>query len=301
MLMNDFKIKTVIGLFLIISQGCTAQPLKKLVSNKDDNTLLWEVSGKGLSNPSFLYGTFHLMCKEDIHISNNLSEAIRNADEVYFEMDLDDPANTLGAMLYINMKDGKSLKDLYTEKEYERVFNYLKDSVKLPMAMMQKIKPSFLEALLFTKLMPCKKAIGFETELMKIAKENKKEIKGFETMSFQASVFDSIPYEEQAKSLLKTLDSIDLYQKYFDTMLLAYKSQQIREIELFINKKEFGMEEHKDILLYKRNRNWVDQLKNIMPGKSVFAAVGAGHLVGEQGVIELLKKEGYILRPVLNK
>ncbi|HMJ46471.1 MAG TPA: TraB/GumN family protein [Ferruginibacter sp.] len=299
--MNDFKIKTVIGLFLIISQGCTAQPLKKLVSNKDDNTLLWEVSGKGLSNPSFLYGTFHLMCKEDIHISNNLSEAIRNADEVYFEMDLDDPANTLGAMLYINMKDGKSLKDLYTEKEYERVFNYLKDSVKLPMAMMQKIKPSFLEALLFTKLMPCKKAIGFETELMKIAKENKKEIKGFETMSFQASVFDSIPYEEQAKSLLKTLDSIDLYQKYFDTMLLAYKSQQIREIELFINKKEFGMEEHKDILLYKRNRNWVDQLKNIMPGKSVFAAVGAGHLVGEQGVIELLKKEGYILRPVLNK
>ena len=75
----------------------------------------------GLSKPSYLFGTFHLMCKEDIHFSKELKQAVKNAEEVYFEMDLDDPANTLGAMFVMNMKDGKSLKDLYTEDEYKRL------------------------------------------------------------------------------------------------------------------------------------------------------------------------------------
>lgn len=286
---------------LALLQSCTAQPVSSIQLNKDENTLLWEISGKGLSRPSYLFGTFHLMCKEDMHISKNLVKAINEAEEIYFELDLDDPANTLGAMLYMNMKDGKTLKDFYTDSEYTRLLNYLKDSLKAPMAMMQKIKPSFLEALLFTKFMPCKKAVGFETELLKIAKENKKEIKGFETIAFQASIFDSIPYEEQAKSLLKTIDSINQYKHYFDTMLLAYNSQKLKNIEEFMNKKEFGMEEHKDVLLYKRNADWVAQLKNILPRKNVFIAVGAGHIVGKQGVIALLKKEGYTLRPVYNK
>lgn len=287
--------------FITLSQACTAQTINSLQTNKDDNSLLWEISGNRLSKPSYLFGTIHLICKDDLRISKNLEKAIKEAEEVYFEMDLDDPSNTLGAMLYMNMKNGKTLKDLYTIEEYDRLFNYFRDSLKFPIAMMQKMKPSFLEALLFTKLLPCKKAVGLETELMKIAKENKKEIKGFETIAFQASVLDSIPYEEQAKSLLKTIDSLDHYKKYFDTMLLAYSSQKIKSIEDFMNKKEFGMDEHKDVLLYKRNSDWVGQLKNILTKKSVFVAVGAGHLLGEKGVIALLKKEGYTLRPIINK
>jgi len=122
-----------------------------------------------------------------------------------------------------------------------------------------------------------------------------------ETMEFQASVFDSIPYEEQAKELLKSIDSIAVNKQLFDTMLNVYKSQQLKEIENLFNKSELGLEEHQDILLDNRNRNWVGQLKNIMKTTSVFVAVGAGHLVGKAGLIELLRKEGYTLRPILNQ
>jgi len=61
------------------------------------------------------------------------------------------------------------------------------------------------------------------------------------------------------------------------------------------------MQDNQDILLNDRNKNWVGQLKKIMKKEAVFVAVGAGHLVGEQGLIALLRKEGYNLRPIENK
>lgn len=73
------------------------------------------------------------------------------------------------------------------------------------------------------------------------------------------------------------------------------------EIEKLFKDTEFGMESHQDLLLNDRNKNWVGQLKNIMKNESVFVAVGAGHLVGKKGLIGLLRKEGYTLKPLMNE
>lgn len=279
--------------------SCTAQT--KYIPNKNNNSLLWEVTGKGLKKSSFLFGTFHLMCKDDIHFSNQLKTAVGNAGVMYMEMDMDDPATMLGGLLLMNMKGGKKLKDLYTPDEYRKIELFFKDTIKMPLAMMQNTKPFFLEALLYPKMMPCKSFSGVEEELMKLAKQNKKEIKGLETMEFQAAVFDSIPYEEQAKELLKTIDSLNQYRKYFDTMLNVYKSQQVMNMDELLSDTEFGMESHQDILLDNRNKNWVNQLKVIMKKESVFVAVGAGHLGGKNGLINLLRLQGYTVKPLLNQ
>ena len=282
--------------------SCNAQPKQaKLTLNKDDNSLLWEVSGKGLKGNSYIFGTFHLMCKDDIKFSEQLKTAVNNSDLVYLEMDMDDPSVMLGGLMMMNMKDGKKLQDLYTVAEYEKVSTYFKEVLQLPIGLLQKTKPFFLAAMLYPKMMPCKNISGVEQELMSLAKLQKKEIKGLETMEFQSGVFDSIPYEEQAKDLLKSIDSVQAYQKYFDTMITVYKSQRLGEIEQQLNDTTFGMENHQDLLLNDRNKNWVAQLKNIMKLHSVFVAVGTGHLIGNTGLITLLRKEGYTLKPVLNK
>ena len=285
----------------IFFQSCIAQPVQKIKSNTDSNTLLWEITGKDLSKPSYLFGTFHLMCREDIRFSNELKKALGSVSEVYFEMDLDDPSNTLGGLLFMNMKDGMSLKDLYSTEEYNRLELFFKDSLRMPLATMKRMKPSVIEAVLYPKLMPCKNLSGVEMELMKLAQQDKKEIRGFETIADQTSVFDSIPLDKQAKDLLNTIDSFNTYQQTFDSLLLVYKNQQMPEIEEMMSRTESGSGESRYIMLDKRNINWVSQLKKIMDKKNIFIAVGAGHLVGENGVIELLKKEGYTLRPLLNK
>lgn len=288
--------------FWVFLLSCKAQPRQAtLLSNADNNSLLWEVSGNGLKQNSYLFGTFHLMCKGDILISSQLKTAVANAGKVYMELDMDDPAMLMGGLLMMNMKNGKKLKDLYRTAEYEKLSSFFKDSLHTPLTFLESTKPYFLVAMLYPKMMPCKTVSGVEEELMKVAKANEKEIKGLESMEFQAAVFDSIPYEEQAKELLKSIDSMYAYAKYFDSMVNVYKSQQLGTMENLFSKSEFGMEEHQDILLDNRNKNWVTQLKGIMQTQPVLVAVGAGHLVGGQGLIALLKKEGYTLRPLLNK
>ncbi len=278
--------------------SCKAQP--KLVSATNDNTLLWEISGKGIKT-SYLYGTFHLMCNNDIVFSNNMKAAIKASNEVYFELDLDDPSNTFGAMLFMNMKDGKQLKDLYTPEEFERLSLFFKDSLHTPLALIQTMKPLFLQSLLYPKMMPCKNLTGVDMEILKLAKAEKKEIKGLENIQFQASVFDSIPYKVQAELLLKSIDSIEKNETEFDVMLESYKAQDLKKLESTVSENEFGSEENLEVMLYNRNKNWVAQLRDILPEKSIFMAVGAGHLVGKGGVIDLLRNAGYKVRPILNK
>ena len=293
-------IKLVLAVLLLNS--CTAQNNSiSLKTNDTDNTLLWEISGKQLTAPSYLFGTFHLICKDDIPFGEQLNKAIKSTDEIYMEMDMDDPATMMGGLLLMNMRGDSTLKKLYKDEEYKKVENFFNDSLHIPIGMFQKMKPFFLMAMLYPKMLPCKTISGVETELMTLAKENKKEIKGLETMAFQAAVFDSIPYTQQAKELLKTIDNLEAYKKYFDTMVRVYKSQQLNKIEDLFSKSEFGMQDNQDILLDNRNKNWVNQLNVILKKESVFIAVGAGHLVGNMGLINLLRKEGYTLRPIDNK
>ena len=289
------------SLSTLLFMGCEAQPGNSFLKHKDENTLLWQVSGNGLRQPSFLFGTFHLLCKADIHFSDQLKKAIKYSDTIYMEMDMDDPSTLLGGMLYMNMKDNKKLEDLYTAEEYQRLQDYFSDTLKTPIMLLQRAKPYFLVALLYPKMMNCPTPSGVEEELMKIIREDKKEIKGLETIQFQASVFDSIPYEWQAKELLKNIDSFPARKEEFDTMLELYKAQQLDAMQKMLSKSEAGADQYEDILLTGRNRNWVAQLKEIMKNESVFVAVGAGHLVGSSGLINLLREAGYKVEPLENE
>jgi uncharacterized protein len=288
----------VLIIFFLISQNCAAQ--KKLSQNKDNNTLLWEITGNGLKKPSYIFGTFHIMCKDDIHFSENLKTAIKTANEVYFEMDLDNPKTMLGGLTMMNMKN-KTLADLYTKDELQKLTTFFKDSIKMSLSFFNKMKPMMLEALLYPRMMPCKTPSGIETELMVIAKKEKKEIKGFETMEFQSAIFDSVPYETQAKALLKDIDSTEKFKAFFNKMLDIYKNQEIDKLAQMLADTTFSGGENDDALLKNRNINWVKQLKTILRENNIFMAVGAGHLFGKDGLIVLLRKEGYVLRAIENK
>ncbi len=281
--------------------SCKAQPDNDFQVQKNNSTLLWKVSGNGLEKPSFIFGTFHLLCKEDIHFGDQLLKAVSKSDEMYMELDMDDPSTLLGGMLLMNMKDDKKLEDLYTPEEFKRLTTYFNDSLHTPLLFFQRAKPYFLVALLYPKMMKCATPAGVEEELMKIAKENNKEIKGLETIQFQASVFDSIPYDWQASELLKNIDSFSVYKDQFDEMVELYKKQDLDAMQKMISKSEFGSDDYEDLLIKNRNRDWVKKLNGIMKTGSVFIAVGAGHLTGADGILNLLKREGYEVEPLMNQ
>ncbi|HXD76514.1 MAG TPA: TraB/GumN family protein, partial [Puia sp.] len=144
---------------------------------------------------------------------------------------------------------------------------------------------------------------GMEMRIMKEMDRQtpKKPINGLETAAFQAGLFDSIPYKKQAKELVDYIDSADQNKKITQQLAGLYRNQDLDGIEALSEKDDPGMEKYMDMLLYNRNRKWARELDTLLPGKSLLIAVGAGHLPGKKGVIELLRKEGYTVEPVFDK
>ncbi len=170
--------------------------------------------------------------------------------------------------------------------------------------MLETFKPILAASTLEEGSMPCENTAMMEQVIMEEAKLSNKKIKGLETMSYQAGILDSIPYKLQAQQLVSFIDNAstgDKEDKQMKEMFEAYKSQDLKKLEDLMVETDPGMAVFIDLLLYNRNMNWVKKLKSLMAERSLVIAVGAGHLPGDKGVINLLKKEGYKVTPVENK
>ena len=136
-----------------------------------------------------------------------------------------------------------------------------------------------------------------EMELYKSARNRKLETAGLETTSYQLSIFDSIPYQAQAKMLVDGLraSAIDTTggDSQLQQLLKLYRDQDINAMQSMISDEGEGMAAYEEILLKKRNRNWIAPMGRMMREKPTIFAVGAGHLGGPAGVVALLRKEGY--------
>ncbi|HEY0058569.1 MAG TPA: TraB/GumN family protein [Flavisolibacter sp.] len=270
---------------------------------KPENTLLWRITGKGIKEPSYLFGTIHMICGDDIHLSDSLKKAIKNAKNVYLELDLDNIMEMMGAMNKMKMRDDTTLADLLTPAEYQKVKTFFAGTKgMLPFSMLETFKPILAASTLMQASLDCNSPVAMEQLVMKEAKEWNRPIKGLESMAFQMSIFDSIPYKVQAKQLLKYVedDGKSEGSKEFEEMVSAYRSQELSRLEAITQKEESGLEGFSNLLLYNRNRAWVSKLETLMPGEPIVIAVGAGHLPGAKGLINLLREKGYRVDPVKN-
>jgi len=295
--------KWSVGLMMVMTSLMTLGQEK---NKKDFNTLLWQISGNGLSRPSYLFGTIHMICSEEALLSDSLKTAIVNSDAVYFEVDMDNLFEMLGVMRKMKMRNDTTLADLLTKEDYSKVKDYFeKNETLLPFSVLETCKPLLAASMLMEGNTGCETPEAMEEVIMKEAKQHNKNVRGLESMSFQMSIFDTIPYKMQAMQLVKYVDDADKGTsddaQDYDKLMQAYRDQDLSKLEELTKTTDMGMANFTDILLYNRNKNWVEKLKTILPDHSVVVAVGAGHLPGDKGVINLLRKAGYTVKPVPNK
>ena len=290
---------------LLAMVGCAQKNNDKENNPAVVSSLLWKIEGNGLEKPSYLFGTIHMICKDDAVLSANMKKVISECDEVYFEIDMDNLFEMMGAMSKMKMIGDTTLKDLLNDSDYVKVKKYFESkSTLLPFSVLETYKPILASSTLSQSAMPCDGATAMEQVIMSAAKENKKNIKGLETMAQQAGMLDSIPYKFQATELVKYIDSAATSSnedKMMNEMFDAYRQQDLKKLEDLMVDTDAGLSGFTDILLYNRNATWVEKMKTLMKEKTLLFAVGAGHLPGEKGVINLLKKAGYTVTPVDNK
>ena len=137
---------------------------------------------------------------------------------------------------------------------------------------------------------------SYEMEFMKIAENSGKTIGGLETIDYQISIFDSIPYMDQANMLVESIKSTDVGDDQMKELVDLYIGQDIAGLYKIMQGDE-NISEYEDVLLFKRNANWIPIMNQNMASNRSFFAVGAGHLGGAKGVINLLRQEGYSVKP----
>jgi uncharacterized protein len=294
----------------LLAQPATTPATSTTAPTKEENALLWRISGKGLATASYLYGTIHMIGKEDFFLTDSTRSAIDRAKLVTFEINMEDMmdmSSQLGLMMKSFMADGKTLKDLLSKEDYELVKTHF-DKQGLPIFLFERMKPMFLTVMADMDMSDLGGGMGgdgdmvsYEMKIMDIAQQNKAKMGGLETAEYQMSMFDSIPYEAQAKMLVETIKTSGgggEGDDQFAEMVKLYKAQDIVGMVSMMGEEDSGIGGYEDLLLNQRNRNWIPVMGEMMAKQPSFFAVGAGHLAGDQGVISLLRKEGYKVEAV---
>jgi len=262
-------------------------------SKANDKSLLWRISKKDLKKPSYLFGTIHIICKQDYIWTPAMQNSFKNTEEVCFEMDLDDPNMMMQVAMGVMSTDGKRLKDYFNEADYQKLSKYVSDSLNMDISMFDQMKPVALETLFSTNTNSiCDSPQSYENNIMAEAKKQNKEILGLETVSEQLDLFDNLPIDTVIKDIMSVVNGKSSDENEYQKLVAAYKKQDLPALYKYI--KESG-ELDKDLggFLDVRNEKWVPKMITMMDSHAMFFAVGAGHLYGENGLISLLRKAGY--------
>ncbi len=260
-----------------------------------EKTLLWEVSGHGIVEPSFLFGTLHLICPDELKMPDIVKQKFRTTKQLFFEIDMDDPKLMTQMMQGMQMRNDTTLPDLM-KKDFDSVSVIFKLKTGIPLKMMNSTKPFLLLSMVYPAILGCA-PVSWEGEFIKLAKQSNKEVNGLEDVDDQIKVFDQIPYTIQASMFVKALYNLDSSKQVFNELVSVYKEKDIKKmLAMTMDDKDFGA--YEDALLNTRNRNWIPVIGEQAKKMPTFFAFGAGHLAGEQGIISLLRKSGFRVKPI---
>ena len=120
---------------------------------------------------------------------------------------------------------------------------------------------------------------------------------GFETAKEQITLFDDLPKEVQTEMVMEQVRGVDNIGEFI-LLTELYKSQNVDSMYYFIHNSDSYFSDYEEEFLSKRNRSWIQKIKEIVSKQSAFIAVGAGHLGGPNGLIRLLQQEGYRVKPI---
>ena len=278
--------------------------------------ILYRISGNGLESPSYIVGTYHFAPASFADSIPGMHQAMEETTQVCGELDMMDafkPENAARLLQTQTLPEGVTLSSLLTEDQLKRLNTLLLEVLGADLndedfaEQLESMNPVTVSTTL-TTMSYMKKFAAFnpmdliDNYFQSQALKNGKTVQGFETVDFQIGVLYNAPLQKQVEDLMCTVDNYDAVMEMTDRITDAYFSQDLQTIEeVFEEEASFDCSnspDDYDILIYDRNRNWVEVMPAMMAEKPTLFAVGAGHLGGEQGVLKLLEGLGYTIEGV---
>lgn len=276
----------VFGLALLVSNLGMAQ---------ESHSVLWEISGNGLKQSSYLQGTMHMVCAKDFLIKQKTLDALAKAQKLVLEIDYTNPAEM--AVMQQMLQADKKLSEQLTADEAKELAEVLQ-SYDLKPEQVDSYSPQALYTLIGKKATPCpqNEVKMFELELLTQAAKNGKTFGGLEKVADQ---INALAGSYTITETIRQLKAGDEYAILAQQMIKAFNEENLIVLDALLKDKRFMNEEQENLMLNQRNINWVTKtMPALMEKESVLFAVGSGHLWSEQGMIALLQKQGYTVKAI---
>ena len=288
--LSIFSILITVGL-LILPQDSISQPKKNF---------LWKIQSK--TNSVYVLGSIHYLKKEMYPLNETIEKAFEKSDILVVEVNIDDTGKVdtqklVESALYW---DDETLEKHVSTQTYGLVKKEL-ERLAVPLELIGKQKPWFL-SLTLASLEIVKLGFdpnyGIDRYFLSKA-EGKKKILEMESFDYQINLFCQLTEKEQELLLLYTLKDIKVLEQVLDRLIQAWTSGDDKGLESIVTK---SVTEDKrlapiyDKFIYERNRNMASKIEDYLKTKETYLViVGAGHLVGNQGIIEILRGKGFFV------
>ena len=279
--------------------------LSACATKKQETGLLWKISGNKLEQPSYLYGTHHLVPLSFLDSISGLTNAFDATEQTVGELDMNNIEEMQMQLMTASLlPDNYSYDAMLNDEDREMLDETLVEYVGVGLEQLSQMKPAMLNTLLsvmmYKKMYPSdENGLSMDEHFQKKARDKNLQTLGLESVQDQIDVlFGSQPIERQAESLICSIKHIDYGKKQMDRLMTAYYAQDLTAMAKLFEEDDPdnpcpSTDEEKDELNKERNLKWMKKLPEIISEKSSFIAVGCLHLVGDDGLINLLRKAGY--------
>ncbi|MEZ4972544.1 MAG: TraB/GumN family protein [Cyclobacteriaceae bacterium] len=264
------------------------------------NSILWEVSGNGLANSSYLLGSLKFIGEKEYVLHREIPEKLKSVKIFAIEDEVDHHAqHELNKALHF--PKGQSLATALSQDQYKKVVSFFTSEFNVPSKTFKKkfasLKPLAL-SIAMTRLSLHEGVKFYDIELLKMAKDYNLDTYSLEGIEREAQAFDAFPVEEQIKALMHSVENFEMQKSEYKKLEAAYTRGDIDEVfeyslHPFENNETFIEE-----FYFKRNQEWLPKLERMFADRQAFVAVGVTHLEGDQGLLALLKEKGYTLTPI---
>lgn len=291
-------------LLLTIIFSCSTLHAQKKNSEK---SLLWKISGNGLKESSYLFGTYHLLGDKFLSEVPETTQPFAKAKGIVVELVIDS-AKMINAMMSKSIMLNNKISSLLSPGDFKLVDSVLQSLSAYHLTSFDMFKPaqvSIMLSLLQTQklnaeLLKKYEGVPLDIHFATSAKNSGKTVIPLETLDQQLDMlYNHFTPEEQAKQLVETAKQIDLTATFSVEMTQNYLKKDLDALLSMMEALPKEISGNSDHMLKDRNHAWVTVLTPLMKTGSQFIAVGAGHLPGPDGLITLLRKEGYTVTPVV--
>lgn len=283
----------LLPLALFFAPFLEAQEAKSVATS---HHTLWKVQGKQAT--VYLLGSVHALQEKDYPLPPVMENAFTNSQIVAFETDigeLENPAMAMKMLTKSQLPEGQTLENVLSPEIYKSFMKHADDS-GTPGIMVERMKPAMaamtleIFALLKLGLNP---EYGVDKHFYPLAKSAGKEIVPLETVDYQLDLITGFSKEEGELLMKSTLKEVDNIKKDLGDLVNAWREGDADKLQKLMNDAMADSPVIYKRLLTDRNHNWIPKIEEMTRGdKNAIVIVGAGHLVGKEGVVELLKKDG---------